>query len=94
MTGLKERKPAPISAAFSSSCVGSLIGDLARDGCDATFANGRSHIAAAFLTDGDGSVAWVLVLSSRSIPFSGTDISEPLDIRSPMFVFLGSDGVG
>jgi len=34
-TGLAGRKPAPIIAAFSSSCVGSLIGDRARGELDA-----------------------------------------------------------
>jgi len=51
-TGLAERKPAPIMAAFSSSCVGSLIGDLTRGAFSTCLEeDGRSHNDAAFLTE-------------------------------------------
>ena len=69
LTGYVGRKPASIIAAFSSSCVGSVIGDLARGGFPVAFVGeGRSHNAAAFLTDTAESLLLAL-LDSRSSAF-------------------------
>ena len=88
--GLGDRNPASIIAVLSSSCVGSLIGDLARSWFAVDLVGeGRSHNAAAFLTD-TGEALLTDLLDPRSVAGSTGLV---IDGSSPsVFAIVKGDG--